>query len=50
MDEKTVKATCSECGHITEIPIQRIYDGFEGSFHCEECGAVLDKIEEALDD
>lgn len=49
-EEKTIKAKCDECGHVNEIPVARIYDGFEGTFTCEECGAVLETFHEQVDE
>ncbi len=49
MDNKYLSVFCEECGAMNNIPIRRLYDGYEGAFICENCNAVLTNVHEILD-
>jgi len=47
---KILNVGCDQCGHVTRVPVQRFYDGYEGAFVCNGCGAPLENICDALEE
>ncbi len=47
---KFLNVGCDSCGHVTRVPVQRFYDGYDGAFVCNSCGAPLENIYEALEE
>ncbi|MFH1432963.1 MAG: hypothetical protein ABIG84_07150 [archaeon] len=48
--ETHVQVECDACGHTNNIPISRLYDGFEGIFQCAKCKQALDTLHDILDE
>lgn len=51
MEQKShIIIECDECGHTNKVPINRIYDGFEGIFQCAKCRQALETLHEILEE
>ena len=47
---KKMKMKCGSCGMMSKVPINKVYDGYEGDFFCDSCGQVLIQMMDILDD
>lgn len=45
-----LRVHCIHCWHLNAVPTARIYDGFEGDFFCEQCGAPLEHLHAKLEE